>query len=176
MAFGSPSPPCHSIATCDAYQLIASTRASSSSTVTWNGSQTIPTAAAGKSSGASTALSEVRPGALLLEVGLCDHLIGAGTEQYLLGDLRREAFEDMWDGPAYQALRQRHVRWQEGLGERFEECNWCYRNRYIDFEEMTMPEYGRFTVSCSLTPGDFTDPAGAASGLSNRSLPILGQE
>lgn len=108
-------------------------------------------------------------------VGFCDHLIGDGTEQYLLGDLRRETFEDIWNGLAYQELRQRHVRWQDGLGEQFEECNWCYRNRYIDFEDLTVPEYGRFTVSCSRTSAHFTTPAHAADWVPKHLLPILDQ-
>lgn len=92
------------------------------------------------------------------KVGFCDHLIGEGTGQYLLGDLREASFEDIWNSLAYQDLRRQHLRWAEGLSERFEECNWCYRNRYIDFENMTVPEYAELTVSCSRTPSHFIFP------------------
>lgn len=110
------------------------------------------------------------------KVGFCDHLIGEGTGLYLLGDLREASFEDIWNGPAYQDLRRQHVAWQEGLGERFEECNWCYRNRYVDFEEMTVPEYAKFTVSCSRAPSHFTSPAELGESTQGRYLPIIGQE
>jgi MoaA/NifB/PqqE/SkfB family radical SAM enzyme len=81
-------------------------------------------------------------------VGFCDHLIGAGTERYLLGDLAEASFEQIWNGPDYQELRRQHVHWADGLDDRFEECNWCYRNRYVDFEHLTVPEYGAMIVSC----------------------------
>jgi radical SAM protein with 4Fe4S-binding SPASM domain len=110
------------------------------------------------------------------KVGFCDHLIGAGTGRYLLGDLRETSFDDIWNGPAYQDLRRQHVRWAEGLGERFEECNWCYRNRYIDFEDMTVPEYAELTVSCSRTPSHFTFPTERAESKPGKHLPILGPE
>ena len=54
------------------------------------------------------------------KVGFCDHLIGAGTERYLLGDLLEETFEAIWNGRAYQELRRQHLAWSDGLDERFE--------------------------------------------------------
>jgi radical SAM protein with 4Fe4S-binding SPASM domain len=110
------------------------------------------------------------------KVGFCDHLIGAGAERYLLGDLHKASFEDIWNGPVYQDLRRQHVRWAEGLGERFEECNWCYRNRYIDFEDMTVPEYADLVVSCSRTPTHFTFPTEHKESKPGTYLPILGRE
>lgn len=92
------------------------------------------------------------------KVGFCDHLIGVGTERYLLGDLRKEPFENIWNGSAYQDLRRQHVNWAEGIGGSFEECNWCYRNRYVDFEDMTISQYAELVVSCSKTPSHFTFP------------------
>lgn len=107
------------------------------------------------------------------KVGFCDHLIGAGTGRYLLGDLSETSFEDIWNGPAYQDLRRQHLRWAEGLGERFDECNWCYRNRYIDFEDMTVPGYAELTVSCTRTPSHFAFPAEPEKSGPGRDLPIL---
>lgn len=112
------------------------------------------------------------------KVGFCDHLIGVGSERYLLGDLREGPFGDIWNGPHYQELRRQHANWTEGLDDRFEECNWCYRNRYVDFEHMTVPEYENFIVSCSRTPSHFALPSvqpkqGDRLG---QHLPILGQE
>ena len=106
------------------------------------------------------------------KVGFCDHLIGAGTERYLLGDLLEETFEAIWNGRAYQELRRQHVAWSDGLDERFEECNWCYRNRYIDFEQMTVPEYANLVVSCSRTPEHFGQPP-RGTGSTTRRLPVL---
>jgi hypothetical protein len=105
-------------------------------------------------------------------VSTCDHLIGAGTERYLLGDLLEETFEAIWNGRAYQELRRQHVAWSDGLDERFEECNWCYRNRYIDFEQMTVPEYANLVVSCSRTPDHFGPPP-RDTGSTTRRLPVL---
>lgn len=110
-------------------------------------------------------------------IGFCDHLIGEGTNRYLLGDLREATFEETWNGPAYQELRRQHVRWAEGLDERFEECNWCYRNRYVDFEHLTVPEYAEMIVSSCRTPAHFTSPTetSARTGpLGRRQLPIIG--
>ncbi|MFF5185763.1 radical SAM protein [Streptomyces sp. NPDC000345] len=84
-------------------------------------------------------------------VGFCDHLIGDPGDRYLLGDLRTHSFEEIWNGDAYRQLRAEHVRWEQGISARFEECNWCYRNRYTDFEQETYPPYESHTVP--LTPG-----------------------
>lgn len=90
------------------------------------------------------------------QVGFCDHLIGAGTQRYLLGDLQEASFEEIWNGAAYQELRHQHARWEDGLDERFEDCNWCYRNRYIDFEDLTIPDYQDKIISCVRAPSHFT--------------------
>jgi radical SAM protein with 4Fe4S-binding SPASM domain len=107
-------------------------------------------------------------------VGFCDHLIGAGTERYLLGDLREQTFEAIWNGQAYEELRRQHVAWSSGLDERFGECNWCYRNRYIDFEQMTIPEYAKLAVSCSRNPEHFAPPLTDSLSAARR-LPVLNQ-
>jgi len=110
------------------------------------------------------------------KVGFCDHLIGEGSQRYLLGDLYDHSFEDIWNGSAYQELRRQHVGWADGLDERFEECNWCYRNRYADFEHLTIPEYGETIVSCSRTPSHFTftpEQQGHNEALGRTRLPVL---
>lgn len=106
------------------------------------------------------------------KVGFCDHLIGAGTARYLLGDLREQPFDEIWNGAAYRALRGEHLSWESGLSERFEECNWCYRNRYIDFEDKTMPDYAKHAVSCSRTPAHFTFPVQNARHSGRQPLPL----
>ncbi|OCC10564.1 radical SAM protein [Streptomyces sp. PTY087I2] len=80
------------------------------------------------------------------KVGFCDHLIGAPGSAYLLGDLTTTPFEQIWNGDAYQRLRAEHAAWERGISPRFEECNWCYRNRYVDFDEESNPDYAQHIV------------------------------
>lgn len=98
------------------------------------------------------------------EVGFCDHLIGSRERHALLGDLRTQSFEEIWNCEAYRELRAEHVGYRTGVDERFSECNWCYRNRYLDFDELSYPPYEKYVVSGSRTPDTF-------SGL--RRLPLL---
>ncbi|SHG27389.1 radical SAM protein [Streptoalloteichus hindustanus] len=109
------------------------------------------------------------------QVGFCDHLIGAPGQRYLLGDLNTTSFEEVWNGAAYQKLRAEHVLWEQGLSERFAECNWCYRNRYVDFDEHTYPPYRRhvvnLTTTCPLTEQSHATTPKATPG--NRVLPVL---
>jgi radical SAM protein with 4Fe4S-binding SPASM domain len=83
-------------------------------------------------------------------VGFCDHLIGAPGAEYLLGDLRTASFADIWNGALYRKLRTEHAAWETGKITSFEECNWCYRNRYVDFDEVSYPPYGRHVVPLTL--------------------------
>ncbi|HEX6344828.1 radical SAM protein [Umezawaea sp.] len=106
------------------------------------------------------------------QVGFCDHLIGAPAEQHLLGDLTTTSFDDIWNGPAYQRLRAAHGRGREALSERFEECEWCYHNRYVDFDETSYEPYRAHQVR--LTPAlcaGFT-PAPSRKVPSRLTLPL----
>ncbi|MFD6693689.1 radical SAM protein [Micromonospora aurantiaca (nom. illeg.)] len=78
------------------------------------------------------------------QVGFCDHLIGVPDQQYLLGDLTTHSFAEIWNGELYQRLRTEHS--GGVLSNRFEECRWCYRNRYIDFDEESYPPYAEHRV------------------------------
>jgi radical SAM protein with 4Fe4S-binding SPASM domain len=113
------------------------------------------------------------------EVGFCDHLIGNPKRQYLLGDLATQSFQDIWNGAAYQQLRREHGQWQFGLDPRFEECNWCYRNRYVDFDDQIYSPYGCLVVSTRNTPELFASRAGAeqahGGALGRRALPLVSQ-
>jgi radical SAM protein with 4Fe4S-binding SPASM domain len=80
------------------------------------------------------------------KVGFCDHLIGAPGSQYLLGDLRTNSFSEIWNNESYQQLRSEHAGGADALSHRFEECRWCYRNRYIDFDDVSYPPYARHRV------------------------------
>lgn len=82
------------------------------------------------------------------QVGFCDHLIGSDGDPYLLGSLDRMSFEEIWNGPEWQELRREHVTARRALADRFRECVWCYRNRYVDFEHLFDPaaEARRVTI------------------------------
>lgn len=73
-------------------------------------------------------------------VGFCDHLIGEAGEPYLLGDLNIESFESIWNGLAWQRLRTEHLTTRDPHADRFDECHWCYKNRFVDFEHEFLPE------------------------------------
>ncbi|PRY36948.1 radical SAM protein [Umezawaea tangerina] len=106
------------------------------------------------------------------QVGFCDHLIGAPAEQHLLGDLTTTKFDDIWNGSAYQRLRAEHALGRDGLSEQFEECKWCYHNRYVDFDETSYEPYQDHRVA--LTPalcGGFT-PAPSVQVPSRHTLPL----
>jgi radical SAM protein with 4Fe4S-binding SPASM domain len=83
------------------------------------------------------------------EVGFCDHLIGIPGKKYLFGDLSQESFTDIWNGPSYRQLRAEHAAGKLSLSDRFEECRWCYENRYVDFEQETYPPYEKHRMLLS---------------------------
>jgi radical SAM protein with 4Fe4S-binding SPASM domain len=110
------------------------------------------------------------------QIGFCDHLIGVPGTAYLLGDLNATNFEDIWNGPSYQDLRAQHAHWDRGISDRFEECNWCYRNRYVDFDEESYPPYAAHTVRLAeATCPVLTNPRSVPSpaGPHHRMLPIV---
>jgi MoaA/NifB/PqqE/SkfB family radical SAM enzyme len=70
-------------------------------------------------------------------VGFCDHLIGEPS--HIFASLRDLAFEEIWNGPDFVELRRQHL--AGDLSERFADCRWCYKQRYVDFEELFHPKY-----------------------------------
>jgi len=76
-------------------------------------------------------------------VGYCDHLIG--HESLTLGRFVGGSFTAIWNNPAFQALRTEHRRHNQTtivnrIGcKAFKHCNWCYRRRYVDFEDEIHP-------------------------------------
>jgi len=73
-------------------------------------------------------------------VGFCDHLIGIPGEPYHIGHLETASFEEIWNSPAWQSLRQEHLGKRSSNAPLFYECAWCYKNRYVDFEHWFDPE------------------------------------
>ncbi|MDY6937927.1 MAG: radical SAM protein [Cyanobacteriota bacterium] len=73
-------------------------------------------------------------------IGFCDHLIGTGSEIYHLGHIDESSFEEVWNGEKWQTLRQEHLTSRCESAPHFKECSWCYKNRFIDFEDFFLPE------------------------------------
>jgi radical SAM protein with 4Fe4S-binding SPASM domain len=82
-------------------------------------------------------------------VGFCDHLIGPDGASYLIGNLDTSTFEQIWNGPEWKELRREHLTTRRSSANKFHECDWCYRNRYIDFEHLFEPgaEHRRVTIT-----------------------------
>lgn len=76
-------------------------------------------------------------------VGFCDHLIG--DPRLTLGSLRRQSFEEVWNGDEWAALRRSHI--SGNVEDRFAPCRYSYAQRYIDFEDRVHPERAGLIVS-----------------------------
>ena len=72
-------------------------------------------------------------------VSYCDHLIGHTA--LMLGNLKENTFDEIWNGSKFQELRAIHSRAKRGgtneMSSLFPHCNWCYKRRYVDFEDDT---------------------------------------
>lgn len=73
-------------------------------------------------------------------VGFCDHLIGPANRKYLIGDLQCSSFAEIWNSDEWQQLRAEHLGARRSAAPLFEHCAWCYRNRYVEFEDLLVPE------------------------------------
>lgn len=68
-------------------------------------------------------------------VSFCDHLIGPGNKEYIVGNLYDSTFAQIWNGTAMQDMRQEHLGLRRESAHQFSHCSWCYKNKYVDFEE-----------------------------------------
>jgi radical SAM protein with 4Fe4S-binding SPASM domain len=72
-------------------------------------------------------------------VGYCDHLIG--DEKFMLGNLAQASFAEIWNGPDFVHLREAHAQMRAGapgpVATAYPHCAWCYKRRYVDFEDDT---------------------------------------
>jgi MoaA/NifB/PqqE/SkfB family radical SAM enzyme len=76
-------------------------------------------------------------------VGFCDHLIG--EPKHVFESVLDKPFAEIWNGPDFVQLRTAH---RGGtLPDRFAECRWCYRQRYVDFEERFHDKYATRRVA-----------------------------
>ena len=73
-------------------------------------------------------------------LGFCDHLNGPNGEPWLMGDIHQQGHEIMWNSPRMISLRKEHLEARQENVIDFKECAWCYKNRYIDFEDMLIPK------------------------------------
>jgi len=80
-------------------------------------------------------------------VGFCDHLIGPAFDAYTVGNLKACDFRDIWNGPEWVDLRKIHTCGRFSAVERFQQCSWCYKNKYIDFEDCFHPGLRKYKVS-----------------------------
>jgi radical SAM protein with 4Fe4S-binding SPASM domain len=86
------------------------------------------------------------------DVSFCDHLIGPGNEQYVLGNLHKSRFMDIWNGPALRLIREEHLGARRPGAEKFAHCAWCYKKKYVDFEQLFEPRYAGEIVQLSVPP------------------------
>lgn len=74
-------------------------------------------------------------------IGFCDFLIGPCCEKHTFGNIMEEEFDAIWNGEKWQELRCRHLGGDLEQSEVSSQCAWCYRNRYVDFEEQFDTQY-----------------------------------
>lgn len=71
-------------------------------------------------------------------IGFCDHLLAA--DHYTFGTLGQGSFDEIWNSPAWIALRREHLALRRPSAPHFQECAWCYKNRHIDCENIVEPK------------------------------------
>lgn len=80
-------------------------------------------------------------------VGFCDHLIGEGDKEYLVGNILTQDFTSIWNSKKMSSLREEHLAGnRDPKAPLFAHCAWCYKNKYVDFEDMLAPELGQSRV------------------------------
>lgn len=73
-------------------------------------------------------------------LGFCDHL--NGMDEYIFGNWNN-SFDKFWNGSTMELLRSQHLNKIRNNQEITicEECNYCYLNRYTDFEDLIDLKY-----------------------------------
>ena len=73
-------------------------------------------------------------------VGFCDHLLC--KKNGFIGNLNEFSFLDIWNSEYAQFIRKCHVNSVfSPLVEKGVECDWCYKNRYANFEFLIHDKY-----------------------------------
>lgn len=70
------------------------------------------------------------------DVSFCDHLIGPGNAQYIVGNLQSSNFDSIWNSIGMKRIRTEHLGKRRADAAQFSHCAWCYKNKYIDFEQL----------------------------------------
>jgi MoaA/NifB/PqqE/SkfB family radical SAM enzyme len=70
------------------------------------------------------------------DVSFCDLLVGSGNREYVVGNLRKSEFADIWNGPAWRRIRGEHAGDRRAEAPQFSHCAWCYKKKYVDFEHI----------------------------------------
>jgi radical SAM protein with 4Fe4S-binding SPASM domain len=73
-------------------------------------------------------------------LGFCDHLIGPGNSEYFVGNILESDFASIWNSDQMINLRKEHLGARRPIAPKFAHCAWCYKNKFIDFEERFDPE------------------------------------
>ncbi len=79
-------------------------------------------------------------------VGFCDHLIGPFARKYLIGDLRISGIDEIWNSHRWKEVRQEHWGPRRAVAELFTHCDWCYRKRFVEFEDLFYPRLASLKV------------------------------
>lgn len=83
------------------------------------------------------------------DVSFCDHLIGPGNAEYVVGNLHVSKFGDIWNGPAWRRIRSEHLGERRESAGQFAHCAWCYRKKYTDFEQLFEARFASEIVQLS---------------------------
>lgn len=80
-------------------------------------------------------------------IGYCDFLMGPDWEKHAVGHILDAPFNELWNGERWRELRRRHLRRTTDDWTVSSECSWCYKNRFVDFEDDFDPSYGPRVIS-----------------------------
>lgn len=73
-------------------------------------------------------------------IGFCDHLVN--HPRSIMGKIKNQSFFEIWNNQRYQELRKWHViHYFKELKKHGIECDWCYRNRFADCENLFEETY-----------------------------------
>lgn len=88
-------------------------------------------------------------------IGFCDHLMC--VEESIMGNINSEHFSKIWNNEKYLQLRNRHAQKEvKCLFEDNIECNWCYKNRYANWETLVNSDYVNYSIDDYLKMKNYT--------------------
>lgn len=79
-------------------------------------------------------------------VGFCDHLIGPGNNEFFVGSLVDQSFDEIWNCEELVRLRTEHLGQRRCSANKFSHCAWCYKNKYVDFENKLDSAFTKYIV------------------------------